>query len=96
MILWITGNRHAGKTTLAKNIQKQMPGSIVLDGDDMRESISSELGFSENDRRIHNERVAHLARKLEDQGFTVIIATICPEYVREEIYNISKCNFIHL
>lgn len=95
MILWITGKRNSGKTTLAREFCEKM-GAINLDGDDMRESISEELGFDENDRMENNLRIARLAKVLERQGFDIVVSTICPEYVREEVWNITACKFIHL
>ena len=52
-----------GKTTLANAIQRKME-TIVLDGDEMRQSISLGLGFTKNDRDRHNLRVARLAKVL--------------------------------
>lgn len=96
MIIWITGDRGAGKTTLAKEMRLKMPGSILLDGDEMRASISVGLGFSDQDRLENNLRIARLARVLEAQGFSVLVATICPESIRKDVYYVAKCRFIHL
>lgn len=75
--IWLTGNSGAGKTTTAKEIQKEL-GGIILDGDDMRWSISESAGFSMKDRYEHNMRVARLARVLRDQGQQVIVSVIAP------------------
>lgn len=75
--MWLTGNSGSGKTTTAKEIQKEI-GGIILDGDDMRWSISESAGFSMKDRYEHNMRVARLARVLRDQGQQVIISVIAP------------------
>lgn len=96
MIIWITGERKSGKTTLALELQERMPNSILLDGDEMRESISTDLKFTEEDRLTNNIRIAKLAKKLENQNFTIIVATICPEYVRQDVYHITGCKFINL
>lgn len=95
MIIWITGKRKAGKTTLAKELLSKMQ-AVHLDGDEMRASISADLGFSEEDRLENNIRIAKLARVIESQGHDVIVSTICPSYVRKEIYWITGCKFIHL
>ncbi|PIR52978.1 hypothetical protein COU76_03690 [Candidatus Peregrinibacteria bacterium CG10_big_fil_rev_8_21_14_0_10_49_10] len=96
-ILWLTGNTGAGKTTLAEGMrvyfnEKEASGSsadrrvVVLDGDEMRETISRNEGLSAEDRRKHNLRVARLAKLLCDQGFFVIVAVIAPfAEVRSEI-----------
>jgi adenylylsulfate kinase len=96
MIVWLTGNSGAGKTTLARwlsNIRK----AVILDGDEMRESISSDLGLSAEDRRTHNIRVAKLAKILSDQGHYVIVSLICPyENLREEVRKITNCIFVYI
>lgn len=98
MIIWITGESGAGKTTLAKEMQSKMDNCINLDGDDMRTSLTKGLGFSEADRYENNIKIAVLARILEKQGFNVIISTICPDIkdLREKVYAITRCSFINL
>ena len=58
-IIWFTGQSGAGKTTVAREIHKQWD-CILLDGDEMRDSISLGAGFSREDRREHNLRVASI------------------------------------
>ncbi|MEK6828655.1 MAG: adenylyl-sulfate kinase [Nanoarchaeota archaeon] len=98
MILWITGARHTGKTTLARYLQSQMRRALVIDGDDIRESLNQDLGFENADRIENNMRIARLVKILEKQGFDIIVATICPnvDNLWERVYNICKCKFIHL
>ena len=95
MILWLTGNSGAGKTTLAKKLAGK--NSVVLDGDEMRGAISNDLGLSSEDRREHCLRVARLAVVLESQGLAVIVSVICPfENLRNEVQTITDCSFIYL
>ena len=96
MIIVVRGQRSSGKTTFAKELQSKMSHSILLDGDDIRASISTDLGHSKKDRTTNNIRVAKLAKVLEDQGFPVIVAMICPDYVKQEVYWITGCKFIEL
>ena len=82
MILWITGNSRAGKTTLAKWLIEMLYNNagiqpVWLDGDAMRR-LWPELGYSMDDRALNNVRIARLASLLHDQGHTVIVSTICP------------------
>lgn len=94
MIVWITGNSGAGKTTQARKMMK--PGDILLDGDAVRECWP-ELGFSSADRWISNVRVAKLAKMLEDQGFRVYVATICPyRMLRDVVWGITGCRFFYM
>ena len=100
-ITWITGNSGAGKTTLALKLQSQGNSpdefsTILLDGDSMRK-IWPELGLSKEDRWLNNIRIARLAKILEDQGFDVIVSTICPyKDLRSEVQKITNCRFIYL
>lgn len=75
-IVWLTGQSGSGKTTLAAAMKNIVGDAVILDGDDMRESISTE-GFSREDRHAHNLRVARLAQVLAKQS-PVIVAVIAP------------------
>ena len=75
-IIWLTGQSGSGKTTLAEAIKSSFGAAVILDGDEMRESISTE-GFSREDRHTHNLRVARLAQVLSKQSL-VIISVIAP------------------
>ena len=90
MIWWIYGQSGSGKTTLTNKLQ-----GIHLDADEIRPAICEDLGYSEKDRRINNKRIARLAKLLSDQGYDVIVSTICPyEDLKDEVYYICKCRFI--
>lgn len=83
-IIWLTGQSGAGKTTLAKLVREEI-GGVVLDGDEMRRSISEKAGFGKQDRHEHNLRVARLAKVLSKDG-PVIVSVIAPfEQTRQEI-----------
>lgn len=76
-VLWITGLSGAGKTTLARALQKALPGSLLLDGDELREALgASGQGFDAESRRRLAQSYARLAGLLARQGATVIVATI--------------------
>lgn len=85
-IIWLTGNVGAGKTSLAYLLKERLNNALVLDGDEMRASISLGAGFSQKDRHEHNLRVARLAKVLYIQGFNVIVSVIAPfRATRKEI-----------
>lgn len=75
-IIWLTGQSGSGKTTLAGAIRALFGNVVILDGDDMRESISAE-GFSREGRHAHNLRVARLAQVLSKQSL-VVVSVIAP------------------
>ncbi len=94
-IYWITGQSGSGKTTLARALQEEIGGTL-LDGDEMRESISLGLGFSKEDREEHNIRVARLALTLRYQG-PVIVSVIAPfESTRRKIEELIKPLWIYI
>jgi len=75
-IIWLTGQSGSGKTTLAHAIKELLGSAVILDGNEMRESISAE-GFSREDRHSHNLRVARLAQVLSKQSL-VVVSVIAP------------------
>ena len=76
-VFWITGLSGAGKTTLARALQRALPGSLLLDGDELREALGAEArGFDAESRRQLAQSYARLAGLLARQGATVIVATI--------------------
>lgn len=78
MVLLLSGESGVGKTTLAKYIQSQLNNVIVLDGDDIREELNSDLGFSDEDIMENMRRVSSLARLLSKQGYFIIVSCIAP------------------
>ncbi len=75
--------------------QMKPKGCVLLDGDLVRKIYPA--GFSHEERRTHNLRVAMLAKMLADQGIDVIITLICPyKKLRKEVEAICGCGFIYL
>lgn len=107
-ILWLTGNTGAGKTTLAQGLETYMNEElsadhplarrcIVLDGDDMRATISLGATLSAEDRRQHNLRVARLAEHLQSRGFFVVVAVIAPfATARAEVESICHPVWVYI
>ncbi len=80
--VWFTGLSGAGKTTIARAVA-QLVGKVglahaLLDGDELRASLSADLGFSRDHRAEQARRVGHLARILGDAGVIPIVALISP------------------
>lgn len=95
-IVWLTGPSGAGKTTTAERFSFFNLGWIILDGDEMRESISLDAGFSRKDRTDHNLKVARLASVLSRQT-NVIVAVIAPiRRVRQQITSICHPTWIYV
>ena len=95
-IIWLTGNVGSGKTSLAYLLKERL-NAVVLDGDELRSSISTDLGFSKEDRDKHNMRVALLAKVLNSQGFNVVVSVIAPfQSTRDKITEIIKPFWIYI
>ncbi len=80
-ILWFTGLSGSGKTTLGNAIFNKLREHnrvIILDGDELRKGINSDLGYSMEDGNENIRRVAHIAKMLSDNGFFVIGTLISP------------------
>lgn len=81
-VLWFTGLSGSGKSTLAKELQQQLFAKgyqvYVLDGDNIRSGLCSDLGFSPEDRTENIRRIGEVAALFADAGFIVITAFISP------------------
>jgi adenylylsulfate kinase len=80
-IVWLTGLSGAGKSTLASALVARLtPVRRVelLDGDEVRQSLSRGLGFSREDRDTNVQRIAYVARLLAKHGVLAIVAAISP------------------
>jgi cytidyltransferase-like protein len=85
MIVALLGGAGAGKTTIAKAMEKYVKDSFVIDGDELRaETSNSDIGFSGREANMHLGYSR--ARRLSDLGFTVFIAMQAPIKEIRDIY----------
>ena len=81
-VLWFTGLSAAGKSTIAYGIEQKLFNrgirSYVLDGDNVRHGLNSDLGFSPQDRKENIRRIAEVAKLFVDAGFIVLTSFISP------------------
>lgn len=79
---WLTGLSASGKTTIAYALEElfytQGKLCYVLDGDNIRHGLNSDLGFSREDRSENIRRIAEVSRLMNDAGVIVITAFITP------------------
>ncbi len=81
-VIWLTGLSGAGKSTIAQALERELfhraMHTYVLDGDNIRHGLNSNLGFSPEDREENIRRVSEVAKLMADAGAVVITAFISP------------------
>ncbi|MEY3746738.1 MAG: hypothetical protein RL194_197 [Pseudomonadota bacterium] len=81
-VIWFTGLSSAGKSTLAHAVEEELHRlgcrTFVLDGDNIRHGLSSNLGFSDADRRENIRRIAETAKLMMEAGIVTMAAFISP------------------
>jgi len=81
-VLWFTGLSGSGKSTLAHAVEKKLYErgcrAFVLDGDNVRHGLSSNLGFSEDDRKENIRRIGEAAKLMTEAGIIALTAFISP------------------
>ncbi|MGH3871383.1 MAG: adenylyl-sulfate kinase [Pseudonocardiaceae bacterium] len=80
--VWLTGLSGAGKTTIADAVAGRLRAVgrevEILDGDELRRSLSAGLGFSREDRDTHVRRVGFVAELLARHGVVALVPVIAP------------------
>jgi adenylylsulfate kinase len=93
-LIWFTGLPSSGKSTIAHHLEKELfergIRCYVLDGDNVRHGINSNLGFSREDRKENLRRIAELAKLFVDAGIVLLAAFVSPykedrEFVRAKV-----------
>ena len=88
-VVWLTGLSGAGKSTLAAELEgalfKLGRHTFVLDGDNIRQGLCSDLGFSPKDRAENIRRIGQVARLFADAGMICIAAFISPYRADREL-----------
>jgi len=82
VVLWLYGLSGSGKSTIANEVERVLHGegrmTVILDGDNLRTGLNSNLGFSDEDRTENVRRVAETAKLLAGQGVIVLVSVITP------------------
>jgi adenylylsulfate kinase len=80
--VWLTGLPSAGKSSIARAVERLLVrGGVrvqVLDGDELREHLCADLGFSRADRDTNVRRVGYVAELLARHGVVVLVPVIAP------------------
>tara|TARA_B100000795_G_scaffold65687_1_gene44737 strand:- start:241 stop:840 length:600 start_codon:yes stop_codon:yes gene_type:complete len=82
IVLWFTGLSGSGKSTLAHVLEEKLfnkgCNTYVLDGDNVRHGLSSNLDFSDNDRKENIRRIGEVSKLMLEAGIIVMTAFISP------------------
>jgi bifunctional enzyme CysN/CysC len=88
-VLWLTGLSGAGKSSIATELERELFNLgrhvYVLDGDNIRHGLGSDLGFSPKDRTENIRRVGEVAKLFADAGVICITAFISPYRADREL-----------
>ena len=91
IVIWMTGLSGSGKTTLAIGLEKYLHDNghlaYLLDGDNVRAGINSDLGFSEKDRTENIRRVAEVSKLFASSGIVTINSFVSPT---EDLRQLAK------
>jgi adenylylsulfate kinase len=81
-VLWFTGLSGSGKSTIGHRVERMLiergAFAYVLDGDNVRHGLNSDLGFAPEDRVENIRRIGEVARLFADAGALVVSAFISP------------------
>jgi adenylylsulfate kinase len=85
LTIWFTGLSGAGKTTISQGVADRLDRNVViLDGDRIRQTLTTNLGFSPEDRAENIRQIGKIAHKLTLEGSIVLVAAIAPyRYLRD-------------
>lgn len=82
LVIWLTGLSGAGKSTIANVLLPIIKGEgkpvKILDGDEIRKNLTSDLGFSQEDRSENIKRISYVAKAIADCCGVAIVAAISP------------------
>lgn len=101
-VLWLTGLSGSGKSTLANALESRLFSyrihSYLLDGDNIRMGLNSDLGFCMQSRVENLRRIGEVCKLFVDSGLIVLCAFVSPFIKdREKIRNLfSKDEFIEI
>lgn len=81
-VVWLTGLPASGKSTTARALEQALRARgrqvYVLDGDEVRKGLNSDLGYQEADRQENIRRVSEVAKLFSNAGLICITALISP------------------
>ena len=101
-VVWFTGLSGSGKSTIANALETSLHAqgkrTYLLDGDNIRQGLSKDLGFTAADRVENIRRIAEVAKLMMDAGLIVMTAFISPFRQEREAARklIGNANFVEV
>jgi adenylylsulfate kinase len=100
-VLWMYGLSGSGKSTIAAALERSLHDAgrfaVILDGDNFRHGLNSDLGFSDEERKENVRRVAEVAKIFAAQGIITIVSVITPKRdLREQAKKIVGERFLEI
>ncbi len=102
LLLWFTGLSGAGKSTIAHAVEEKLYQyachTYVLDGDNVRQGLNKDLGFSDKDREENIRRIGEVAKLFLDAGIVTLTAFISPFRADRKLIKdlVGHLNFIEI
>lgn len=91
LVIWLCGLSGSGKSTIANAAERALHEegrfTVILDGDNLRTGLNSNLGFSDEDRLENIRRIAETAKILVSQGIVTFVSAITP---RGELRDLAR------
>jgi adenylyl-sulfate kinase len=98
--LWFTGLPASGKSAIAHRVERMLLARglpvELLDGPEVRQSLSRGLGFSREDREEHVRRIGYVAKLLSRNGVVAICASISPYRATRDEVRANVTNFVEV
>jgi adenylylsulfate kinase len=100
-VLWFTGLSGSGKSTIAIELEKKLhelkKSVVLLDGDNIRHGLCSDLGFSVEDRKENLRRIREVAKLFCQNGTSALVSFITPfEEERKKAKELIGPNYIEI
>ena len=101
VLIWFTGLSGSGKSTIANAVQKTLYDNkkltYLLDGDNIRHGLCSDLGFTLEDRRENIRRIGEVSKLFVDSGIITLATFVSPlQSDRDEVRNFLGDDFLEV